>query len=53
MEIIVKLKLSSPYELSIEEIEKDIRNSEDLIGWCYDYEIESVQEVKEPTLNTR
>ena len=42
MEITVKLKLDSPYELTAEEIEKDIRMSEIAIGWNYDYKIESV-----------
>lgn len=42
MEIIVKLKLDSPYDLTAEEIEKDIRQSETEIGWDYMYKIESV-----------
>lgn len=42
MEITVKLKLDSPYELTAEEIEKDIRMSENGIGWNYNYKIESV-----------
>lgn len=42
MEITVKLKLDSPYELTAEEIEKDIRMSENEIGWNYDYKIKSV-----------
>lgn len=43
MEVIVKLELSSPYELSAEEIEKDLRMGEDQIGWTYDYVIKSVE----------
>lgn len=42
MEIIVKLKLDSPYDLTAEEIEEDIRLSEIQIGWDYNYKIESV-----------
>ena len=42
MEITVKLKLDNPYDLTAEEIEKDIRLSESAIGWNYDYKIESV-----------
>ena len=38
----VKLKLDSPYELTAEEIEKDIRMNENEIGWNYDYKIEAV-----------
>ena len=43
MEIIVTLILSESYDLTAEEIEKDIRMSEDQIGWSYDYTIESVE----------
>ena len=42
MKIIVTLELDNPYDLSAEEIEKDIRMGEDQIGWNYDYKIESV-----------
>lgn len=43
MTIIVKLELSSPYDLTSEEIEKDLRMAEDQIGWNYDYVIKSVE----------
>lgn len=43
MKIIVSLELDSPYELSPEEIEKDIRMGEDQIGWNYDYKIKTVE----------
>ena len=43
MEITVKLKLDSPYDLTAEEIEKDLRMAEDQIGWNYDYVIKSVE----------
>lgn len=43
MKIIVELELSSPYELTAKEIEKDLRMSEDQIGWNYDYVIKSVE----------
>lgn len=42
MRITVTLELDNPYNLSAEEIEKDIRMSEDQIGWNYDYKIEAV-----------
>ena len=43
MTIIVKLELSSPYDLTAEEIEKDLRMAEDQIGWNYDYTITDVK----------
>lgn len=43
MTIIVKLELSSPYDLTTEEIEKDLRMAEDQIGWNYDYTITDVK----------
>ena len=43
MKITVELELSSPYELTAEEIEKDLRMAEDQIGWNYDYIIKSVE----------
>lgn len=43
VKIIVELELSSPYELTAEEIEKDLQMSEDQIGWNYDYIIKSVE----------
>ena len=43
MTIIVNLELSSPYDLTSEEIEKDLRLAEDQIGWNYDYVIKSVE----------
>jgi len=46
MIITVELELSSPYNLTVEEIEQDLRLAEDQIGWNYDYIIKSV-EVKE------
>lgn len=42
MKITVELELSSPYDLTAEEVEKDIRLSEERIGWNYDYSIRSV-----------
>lgn len=42
MTITVELELSSPYDLTAEEIEKDLRTAEDQIGWNYDYKIKSV-----------
>ena len=42
MKITVELELSSPYELSAEEIENDLRKNEDQIGWNYDYIIKKV-----------
>ena len=43
MRIIVELELSSPYHLTDKEIEKDIRKSEDEIGYSYDYTIKSIE----------
>lgn len=43
MTIIVELELSSPYDLTAEEIEKDLRMAEDQIGWNYDYTITDVK----------
>lgn len=50
MQIIVRLELSSPYKNyparinpTAEEIENDLRMSEDSIGWNYDYVIKSVE----------
>lgn len=43
MTITVELGLSSPYDLTAEEIEKDLRMAEDQIGWDYDYVIKSVE----------
>lgn len=43
MQIIVRIELSSPYNLTAEEIEKDLRMNEDNIGWNYDYVIQSVE----------
>ena len=43
MTITVKLELSSPYDLTAEEIEKDLRMAEDQIGWNYDYTITDVK----------
>lgn len=42
MTITVELELSSPYDLTAEEIEKDLQMAEDQIGWNYDYVIKSV-----------
>jgi len=42
MTITVELELSGPYDLTVEEIEKDLRMGEDQIGWNYDYKIKSV-----------
>ena len=51
MEIIVKLKLENyPYKLTAEEIEEDIRMSEDQIGWNHNYKIESVDVVERESL---
>lgn len=43
MTITVELELSSPYDLTEEEIEKDLRTAEDQIGWNYDYTITDVK----------
>lgn len=43
MMITVELELSSPYDLTAEEIEKDLRMAEDQIGWNYDYTITDVK----------
>jgi hypothetical protein len=43
MTITVELELSSPYDLTAEEIEKDLRMAEDQIGWNYDYIITDVK----------
>ena len=43
MTITVELELSSPYDLTAEEIEKDLRMAEDQIGWNYDYTITDVK----------
>lgn len=43
MKITIELELSSPYNLTAEEIEKDLRMAEEEIGWCYDYIIKSVE----------
>lgn len=43
MKITVELELSSPYDLTVEEVEKDLRMAEDQIGWNYDYVIKSLE----------
>lgn len=43
MTIIVILDVSSPSNLTPEEIEKDLRMAEDQIGWNYYYVIKSVE----------
>lgn len=43
MTITVELELSSPYDLTLEEIEKDLKMAEDQIGWNYYYVIKSVE----------
>ena len=43
MTITVELELSSPYDLTAEEIEKDLRMAEDQIVWSYDYTITDVK----------
>lgn len=43
MTITVELELSTPYDLTAEEIEKDLRMAEDQIGWNYDYTIKDVK----------
>ena len=43
MKITVELELSSPYDLTAEEIEKDLRIAEEQIGWNYDYTITDVK----------
>ena len=42
MKITVELELSSPYDLTAEEIEKDLWIAEDQIGWNYNYIITDV-----------
>lgn len=43
MKIIIELEPDNPYELTPEEIEKDIRMGEEQIGWNYDYKIKNVE----------
>ena len=43
MTITIELELSSPYDLTAKEIEKDLRMAEDQIGWNYDYTIKDVK----------
>lgn len=43
MTITVELELSTPHNLTAEEIEKDLRMAEDQIGWEYDYAIKGVK----------
>lgn len=43
MTIIVELELDPPYDLTQDEIEKDLRLGENEIGWDYDYKIKSVR----------
>lgn len=43
MKIVVELELDNPYELTPEEIEKDICMAEDKIGWNYYYKIKNVE----------
>lgn len=43
MTIIVELELDAPYDLTQEEIEKDIRLGESEIGWNYYYKVKSVE----------
>lgn len=43
MTITVELDLTSPYDLTAEEIEKDLRIAEDQIGFNYDYTITDVK----------
>ena len=51
MKIIVELQLDSPYKLTAEEIENDLRLGEGQIGWDYDYLIKSVEVNDEWTTN--
>ena len=43
MKIIVELELDDKYNLTIEQIEKDLRMAEDQIGWNYNYLIRLVK----------
>jgi len=43
MTITVELELLNPYDLTAEEIEKDLRMAEDQIGWNYNYSITDVK----------
>ena len=43
MTITVELELASPYDLTAEEVEKDLRRGEDMIGFVYDYVIKSIE----------
>lgn len=43
MTITIELELSSQYNLTSEEIERDIKKAEDQIGWNYNYIIKSVK----------
>lgn len=44
--IVIELELDNPYDLTDDEIEEDIRMSEDQIGWNYDYKIKTVKIIK-------
>lgn len=43
MTITIELELSSPFNLTPEEIEQDLRWGEDQIGLNYDYVIKSIE----------
>lgn len=43
MEAIVLLELSSPHNLTPDEMRKDISLTENEIGWAYDYKIKSIE----------
>lgn len=43
MKIMVELELDDKYNLTAEQIERDLRMAEDQIGWYYDYLIRSVK----------
>lgn len=46
MKVTVELELSSPYDLTKEEVEKDLKMAEDQIGWDYYYTIKSVEVIQ-------
>ena len=43
MQAIVLLELSSPHNLTPDEMRKDISLTENEIGWAYDYKIKSIE----------
>ena len=52
MKIVVELELDNPYELTPEEIEKDICMAEDKIGWNYYYKIKNIEVIEGHLINS-